>query len=344
MAHRVTTLLTPGANPFEFAIACEVFGLRRGELDVEWYEHRLAAVTQPLVVNGGWTVDTSHGLEVLDDADTVIVPACPADPPPAVVAALRAAYERGARMVSFCSGAFALAAAGILDGRPATTHWMHAEELTRRHPRVRFDPEVLYVDDGQVLTSAGTAAGIDLALHIVRLDHGPEVANYVARRMVVPPHRDGGQAQYVYMPVPDAPYRDGIAPVLEWLHAHLHEPLSVEAIARLAAMSPRTLARRFRDTTGTTPMRWLIHQRVARAQELLTTTDLPVEAIARRVGVGTAANLRQHFRAATGVSPATYRRRYLTSPRTNKPDRQPPEPGVPAARKPSSPFAGDVSG
>ena len=317
MTHRVTTLLVPGANPFEFGVACEVFGLRRPELGVEWYEHRLAAVTRPLVVNGGWSIDTCHGLEALDDADTVVVPTCTMDPPPAAVTALRSAYERGARMVSFCSGAFALAAAGILDGRPATTHWMYAEELARRHPKVRFDPEVLYVDDGQVLTSAGTAAGLDLALHIVRIDYGPDVANQVARRMVVPPHRDGGQAQYVCTPVPEAPHRDSIRPLLEWLQEHLDEPVSVDDLARLAAMSPRTLARRFRDVTGTTPMRWLTHQRVVRAQDLLTATDLPVEAIARRVGLGTAANLRQHFRAATGLAPAAYRRRYRHDPRSS---------------------------
>ena len=310
MAHLVATLLMPGANPFEFAVSCEVFGLRRPELGVEWYDHRLAAVARPLVVNGGWTLDTCYGLEALDDADTVVVPACPMDPPPAAVAALRRAYERGARMVSFCSGAFALGAAGILDGRPATTHWMYADELGRRHSRVRFEPDVLYVDDGQVLTSAGTAAAVDLALHIVRLDHGPDVANQVARRMVVPPHRDGGQSQFVMTPVPDAPYRDGIGPLLEWLQDHLDQQVSVEDLARLAVMSPRTLARRFRETTGTTPMRWLTHQRVARAQQLLVTTDLPVEAIAREVGIGTAANLRQHFRAATGTTPAAYRRRY----------------------------------
>jgi AraC family transcriptional regulator, transcriptional activator FtrA len=238
------------------------------------------------------------------------VPACPMEPPPAAVTALRAAYERGARMVSFCSGAFALAAAGILDGRPATTHWMYAEQLAARYPRVRFDPEVLYVDDGQVLTSAGTAAGVDLGLHIVRLDYGPEIANQVARRMVIAPHREGGQAQYVCTPVPDAPYRDAIRALLEWLQEHLDEPLTVDDLARLAAMSPRTLARRFRDATGTTPVRWLTHQRIARAQELLASTTLPVEAIARRTGMGTAANLRQHFRAATGMSPAAYRRRY----------------------------------
>lgn len=213
-------------------------------------------------------------------------------------------------MVSFCSGTFALATAGILDGRSATTHWMYAEDLAARHPRVRFEPDVLYVDDGQVLTSAGTAAALDLALHIVRLDHGPDVANQVARRMVIPPHREGGQAQYVCMPMPDAPNRDGIRPLLEWLQEHLDDPVTVEDLARLTAMSPRTLARRFRDATGTTPMRWLTHQRIIRAQDLLTATDLPIEAIAHRVGMGTAANLRQHFRAATGMAPAAYRRRY----------------------------------
>lgn len=316
MAHSVTTLLMPGANPFEFAVSCEVFGIDRPETGVEWYTHRLAAVTRPLVVNGGWTLDTCHGLEALADADTIVVPACPMEPPPAAVAALRRAADRGARMVSFCSGAFALAAAGILDGRPATTHWMYADDLSRRHPRVRFEPDVLYVDDGQVLTSAGTAAAIDLALHIVRLDFGPEVANQVARRMVIPPHREGGQSQFVCMPMPDVPYRDSIRPLLEWLQEHLYEPVTVEELARLAAMSPRTFARRFRDATGTTPMRWLIHQRIERAQHLLATTDLPVDAIARRVGMGTSANLRQHFRAATSMSPAAYRRRYqaVTAP------------------------------
>jgi AraC family transcriptional regulator, transcriptional activator FtrA len=309
MAHRVTTLLLPGANPFEFSVSCEVFGLRRPELNCIWYEHRLAAATRPLVVNGGWTIDTPHGLEALEEAGTVIVPASTMSPPRDVVRAVRRAYDRGARMVSFCSGAFLLAAAGILDGRPATTHWMYAKELSRLYPRVRFELDVLYVDDGQVLTSAGTAAAIDLALHIVRLDHGPEVANYVARRMVVPPHREGGQSQYVITPMPAA-RRSGIAPVLDWLQEHLAEPISVERLARLAALSPRTLTRRFRETTGTTPMRWVTHQRIALAQELLTTTDLPVEAIARRIGMGTAANLRQHFRTATAMSPAEYRRRY----------------------------------
>lgn len=310
MEHRVVTILSPGANPFEFAVACEVFDLRRPELGVEWYDHRLAATVSPLVVNGGWTIETPHGLEALADADTVIVPACPLTPPRELIDALRAAHERGARMVSFCSGAFALAAAGILDGRAATTHWMNAEELGRRYPRVRVDPGVLYVDEGQVLTSAGTAGGIDLALHIVRLDHGPEVANQVARRMVVPPHRDGGQAQFIFTPIPRTAYDDAIGPVLDWMFEHLAEPMTVRHLARLAAMSPRTFARRFKDTTGTTPLRWLTHQRITRAQDLLEATDLPIEVIATRVGFGTAANLRQHFRRETSSSPAAYREQF----------------------------------
>jgi AraC family transcriptional regulator, transcriptional activator FtrA len=310
VVHRVVTVLTPGANPFEFGVACEVFGIARPELGVAWYDHRLAAATRPLVVNGGWSVDTRYGLEALDEADTVIVPSCPVEPPRDVVAALRRAYDRGARMVSFCSGAFALASAGILDGRDATTHWMYADDLVDRYPRVRFDPEVLYVDDGQVLTSAGTAGAIDLALHIVRCDHGATVAAGVARRMVIAPHRDGGQSQFVTAPIAVAPYRDGIRPLMEWMEEHLDEDLSVDLLAQLAAMSPRTFARRFRDATGTTPLRWLTHQRVVRAQQLLEVSDLPVDVVARRTGFGTAANLRVHFRRATGASPNEHRRRH----------------------------------
>lgn len=308
MAHRVVSLLSPGANPFEFGVACEVFDLDRPELGIEWYHHRLATVTRPLVVNGGWSIDSPHGLEAVEDADTVILPGGPFDPPRAIIEPLQRAYERGVRLVSFCTGAFTLAAAGILDGRSATTHWRHADDLCDRYPRIRFDPEVLYVDDGQVLTSAGTAGAIDLALHIVRKDHGAHVANNVARRMVLAPHRDGGQAQFVATPVPDEPYRDSLQSVLEWMTEHLDEDLSVDLLAQLAAMSPRTLARRFRDVTGTTPVRWLTHQRVTRAQHLLETTDLPVETIAQRVGLGTGANLRIHFRRATGTSPAEHRR------------------------------------
>jgi AraC family transcriptional activator FtrA len=309
MVHRVATVLSPGVNPFDLAVACEVFGLKRPELGVEWYDHRLAGVVRPVLVNGGWTLDPPFGLEAVDDADTVIVPACPHQPPRAMVEALRAAYERGARMVSFCGGAFALAAAGILDGRRATTHWMDLDELARRYPNVRVEPDVLYVDEGQVLTSAGTASGIDLALYIVRLDYGPEVANQVARRMVTAAHREGGQSQFAFTPVPVPAYGDALGSVMDWMFEHLDEPITIRQLARLAAMSPRTFARRFVEATGTTPLRWLTHQRILRAQDLLQATTLPVEVIASRVGFGSAVNLRQHFRRETSTTPVAYRQR-----------------------------------
>jgi AraC family transcriptional regulator, transcriptional activator FtrA len=313
--HQVVTVLAPKASPFEFAVAYEVFGLRRPELGPQPYGFRFAAVSSPVDIQGGYSLASPYGLEALEDADTVIMPSAPRDgTPPELIDALRAAYERGARMVSFCSGAFALGAAGILDGRPAATHWMHTDDLARRYPTCRVDGEVLYVDDGQVLTSAGTAAAIDLALHIVRLDHGAQLANQIARRMVVPPHRDGGQAQFAVAPVPTTVDDDPLGPVLEWMVEHLDEQLTVAQLARLAAMSPRTFARRFRETTGTTPLRWLQHQRVARAQELLEVTDLGIDAIAGRVGFGTAANLREHFRRVTTTTPASYRQRFRRVP------------------------------
>jgi AraC family transcriptional activator FtrA len=307
VVHRVVTVLSPGVNPFDLAVACEVFGLRRPELGVEWYDHRLAGVVRPVVVNGGWTLDPPFGLEAIEDADTVIVPACPHEPPTTMVEALRAAYQRGARMVSFCGGAFALAAAGILDGRSATTHWMDIDDLARRFPNVRVETDVLYVDEGQVLTSAGTASGIDLALHIVRLDYGPEVANKVARRMVTAPHREGGQSQFAFTPVPVSGFGDAIGAVMDWMFEHVDEPMTVDQLARFAAMSPRHFARRFVEATGTTPVRWLTHQRILRAQDLLAATSLSVDVIASRVGFGTAANLRQHFRRETSTTPAAYR-------------------------------------
>jgi AraC family transcriptional regulator, transcriptional activator FtrA len=307
MAHRVVTVVAPGSNPFEFSVSCEVFGIPRPELGIEWYEHKLVAAARPLVTSAGWTIDTPHGLEAVADADTVVVPACPHSPPREMVDALRAAYERGARMISFCAGAWALAAAGILDGRSATTHWMHAKDLGVKYPKIRVNADALYVDEGQVLTSAGTAGGIDLALHVVRLDHGPEVANHVARRMVVAPHRDGGQSQFVTSPVPDAPYEDAITPVMDWMFEHLDEPLSVPQLARLAAMSTRAFTRRFGEVTGTSPVRWLTHQRILRTQDLLQATDLTIDTIAARVGFGTAANLRKHFSRQVHMTPRQYR-------------------------------------
>jgi transcriptional regulator GlxA family with amidase domain len=312
--HRVVTLIGPHVAMFELSVACEVFGLDRSELVDPWYRHRVAAgVPGPHRSPEGVVIDTPYGLDELERADTVIIPArtFPGDPPEDVLEGLRSAHGRGARMMSMCTGAFVLAAAGLLDGRPATTHWMWAGDLALQYPRVRVDPRVLYVDGGDgIFTSAGTAAGIDLMLHIVRLDHGADVANAVARRMVVPPHRDGGQAQFVDLPVPDGCDDESMAAVLTWMLEHLAEDLTVEQVARRARSSPRTFARRFRAVTGTTPHQWLLRQRVLLAQQLLETTDHPVEWVAQRCGFGSAAALRQHFSRAVSASPVAYRRTF----------------------------------
>ena len=300
---------------FELAVPCEVFGLDRSELVDPWYRHRVAiAVPGPHRSPEGVVIDSPYGLDELADADTIVIPArsFEGEPPVAVLEALREADARGARLLSMCTGAFVLAAAGVLDGKRATTHWMWAAELADRYPKVQVDPKVLYVDAGNVMTSAGTAAGIDLMLHVVRLDHGAEVANAVARRMVVPPHRDGGQAQFVDLPMPE---RNGdgdepLAGVLGWMLEHVADDLSVEQLARRARTSPRTFARRFRAVTGTTPHQWLLSQRVLLAQRLLETTDEPVEWVAQRCGFASAAGLRQHFTRALSASPQAYRRAF----------------------------------
>ena len=313
-AHRVVTLVGPKVAMFELSVACEVFGLDRSELVDPWYRHRVAAaVPGPQVSPEGLLLETPYGLDELDRADTVVIPAriFAGDPPGEVLEALRSAHARGARMLSMCTGAFVLAAAGLLDGRRATTHWMWAEELAGRYPQVRIDPKVLYVDGGDgIMTSAGTAAGVDLMLHVVRLDHGAEVANAVARRMVVPPHRDGGQAQFVDLPVPEADGDERLSDVLGWMLEHVDQDLSVQHLARRARTSPRTFARRFRAVTGTTPHQWLLRQRVLLAQQLLETTDEPVERVAQLCGFGSAAALRQHFTRAVSASPGAYRRTF----------------------------------
>jgi transcriptional regulator GlxA family with amidase domain len=315
--HTVATVICHGVAPFEMAVPCEVFGIDRSELGVPWYRHLIcAAEAPPIRSSQGFTIETPHGLDEVVKADTIVVPAWGAarlddDPPAALLDALRAAHRRGARILSLCTGAFVLAAAGLLDGRRATTHWMHAEALAARYPEIDVDPDVLYVDEGDVMTSAGTAAGIDLCLHVVRLDLGAEIANAVARRMVVPPHREGGQAQFVEAPMTSGePGSDRFAATLEYMLEHLDEALSVEVMADRAAMSPRTFARRFRATTGTTPGQWLVRQRVLLAQRLLETTDDPVELIALRCGFGTAAGLRLHFRRVLDTSPLVYRRTF----------------------------------
>jgi AraC family transcriptional activator FtrA len=314
--HTVAAVVTHGVSPFELSVAYEVFGLDRTELVDPWYRLLVCSLVEPPVQTkgaAGLTLDTPHRLDDLERADTLVVPMWTPDDVPGgeLVDALRAAHARGARILSFCSGAFLLAHAGLLDGRRATTHWMFAEALASRFPEVDVEPDVLYVVDGQVMTSAGTAAAIDLCLHVVRTDHGAEVANALARRMVVPPHRDGGQAQYIQAPVPPAtteadPFQD----TLDWAVEHLDQPLTVDVLARRAATSPRTFARRFVATTGTTPLQWLLRQRVLHAQRLLETTDQPVERIATACGFGTAAGLRVHFQRQVGTTPTGYRRTF----------------------------------
>jgi AraC family transcriptional activator FtrA len=260
-------------------------------------------------------VQADGGLELLDDAGTIIVPGwkgLDVAPSGALVAALLRAHARGARIVTICSGVFLLAATGLLDGHRATTHWRYAEALQRRHPDIEVDPNVLYVDEGQLLTSAGSAAGLDLCLHLVRRDHGPEIANQVARRLVIAPHRNGGQAQFIERPMQARP-ESRLSSLFDTMRARLTEPWSNAELARLAAMSERTFLRRFREATGSTPADFLIAARVDRARELLEATSLPVEEVATQSGFGAVATLRHHFQRRLGVSPATYRQRFTRS-------------------------------
>jgi AraC family transcriptional regulator, transcriptional activator FtrA len=309
----VAAVISHGLSPFEFAVACEVFGIDRSDLGVPWYRFLVSAADPPPIRTvSGFTIDTRHGLEVLRRADTIVIPGLIGgdQPPEELLDALRKAHARGARLMSVCTGAFTLAAAGLLDGRRATTHWSYAGELAARYPSVKVDPGVLYVDEGDILTSAGTAAGIDLCLYVVRQDFGAEIANAVARRMVVPPHRDGGQAQYVQEPVPRSSEVDLFAGTLSWMQEHLDQPLSVDELAGRAAMSPRTFARRFRAMTGTTPHQWLLRQRILLAQRLLETTEYPIDLVALECGFGSATNLRQHFQRSLHTTPQAYRRTF----------------------------------
>ncbi|WP_432973111.1 GlxA family transcriptional regulator [Dactylosporangium sp. CA-233914] len=309
--HVVGVAVTESMPVFELAVPCEVFGIDRADLADPWYELRFCASAPGRhPARSGLSVDAPHPLSALPEADTVILPAFArarqVEPPDDLVAAVREAHDRGRRIVAICTGAYVLAAAGLLDGRRATTHWMNAFDFAQRYPRVTFDPDVLYTEEGDVFTSAGTGAAIDLCLHLVRLDHGAAVANEVARRMVVPPHRDGGQSQFA-APPPRPWVHDGLGGALEWARQRLDQPLTVADLAREARLSPRTFARRFRRSVGTSPLQWLVGQRVRLAQELLETTDDSIERIARRTGFGTPANLRIHFARQTSVTPTTYR-------------------------------------
>ncbi|PPK68871.1 AraC family transcriptional activator FtrA [Actinokineospora auranticolor] len=298
-------------SAFELGIVTEVFGLPRPELDVEWYRLTIHA-HGPVRVVGGATLTADAPLDAIAAAHTVIVPGvsdvrAPVDP--AVVAALRAAHANGARLVSICSGAFAIAATGLLDGRRAATHWRYAARLAARHPEVEVDAGVLYVDDGDVLTSAGSAAGIDLCLHLVRRDHGATTANAVARRLVVPPHRDGGQAQFIETPMP-APEDDAVTASMAWALANLAAPITVDLLARRAHLSTRTYLRRFKQGSGTSPIRWLIEQRVQASLPLLESGDRSIDEVAAAVGFESAVTFRHHFTRALRTSPSAYRRAF----------------------------------
>ena len=313
-AETIAVVAFDGISPFHLSVPCMVFGEDRTETGAPRFRMRVCAPEPgPLQTNAGFTLVVPHGLEAIRRAQIVVVPSWRDDgrpAPPALIRALQAAHRRGATVVGLCLGAFVLAEAGLLDGRPATTHWNLAAAFARRYPKVKLQPEVLYVDDGDVLTSAGTAAGIDCCLHLLRVRYGAETANRAARRMVVAPHRQGGQAQYIQQPMPVTAGRDRLAPLLEWLGRHLDVPHALDNLARRALMSRRTFTRRFRESTGTTVGQWIQNQRLALAQRLLETTDHPVERVATGAGFGSAVSLRKHFVSAFKVSPTAYRRQF----------------------------------
>lgn len=310
-SHRVAVIVDEGSNPFELGVATELFGLRRPELERPWYEFTLCSATPSVRMHGGFfTLSDVSGLNAVARADTVIVPNRPdplAAPHPAVLDAIRANPE--ARLVSFCTGAFTLAAAGVLNGRKATTHWRWAKAFAARYPKVDLDPDVLFVEDGNIFTAAGSAAALDLGLHLIHKDHGPEVANKVSRRLVFSAHRDGGQRQFIERPVPATPDAS-LSPLLTWVRERLDAPLAVQDLAERSAVSPATLHRRFADQLGTTPLAWLTHERVSYACRLLEASELPLAAVARRSGLGTPGNLRTQIRRHTGLTPTAYRQRF----------------------------------
>ncbi len=313
-AKSVATVVYEGVGLFELGVVFDVFGPPDPPgFDVAWYQLSVCgAGPGPLTVEGGVQVQAPFGLERLKRVDTVVVP--PTDRldhvPNEMFDALRRAHARGCRIISLCTGAFILAEAGLLNGRRATTHWMECDDLARRYPEVSVDPEVLYVDDGDILTSAGSAASIDLCLHVVRQDYGAEIATRLARQLVVSPQRDGGQAQFIDSPLPALESSNLFADTIAWAQAHLDEPLTVSDLAARSAMSSRTFARRFLAGTGTTPHQWLQRQRVRLAQQLLEVSDLSIESVAQSSGFCTPGNLRKHFSRVVHTSPQAYRRTF----------------------------------
>ncbi len=315
MMRNVAALALPGIAPFELGVVCEVFGIDRRDQGLPSFD--FAVVTedaQPVTSSAGFTISVEHGLDRAYSADLVCVPASPPDRQvsPAVIELLQSTVDRGGRVLSVCTGAFTLGAAGLLDGRTCTSHWFYAAELADRYPKAHVECDVLYVDDDPVFTSAGTAAGIDTCLHLIRKEFGAAAANGIARRMVVPPHRDGGQAQYIESPVPDT-VCDTLQPLLGWLLERLDHEHSIDELAARAHLSPRTFARRFRAETGTTPHLWLTGQRLLHAERLLEDTDEPIERVASLSGFGSSSLLRHHFARRRGTTPQLYRRAFRRS-------------------------------
>ena len=313
MLNRIVLLALPGVTPFEFGLICEVFGIDRSEMGGPTFEFAIATADPgPVRSSLGFDIIIDNGLEVAETADLIAVPAFgTGDLDERYLEVIRQAEARGAWVLSVCSGAFALAQAGILDGRRATTHWMHTDRLAAEYPGTDVDPDVLFVEDRKVVTSAGTAAGIDAALHIVRKERGAVQTNVVARRMVVPPQRDGGQSQYIQTPLLECK-SDSFALVAEWMLENLEKDLTIDQLARKALMSSRTFARRFRADMGTTPAAWLNRQRIIRAQQQLEETDRTLETIAQDTGFGTAAVMRHHFLKVLQTTPTSYRRAFGT--------------------------------
>jgi AraC family transcriptional activator FtrA len=312
--HLVVALAYDRLCTFEFGCTVELFALERPELGVHWYDFAVCAVEQgPIRAAGGITVQAPYTPELLALADTIIIPGWrDADelPPPQLLEWIRAAHARGARLCSICSGVFVLAAAGVLDGQRATTHWRYSERLARRYPKIQVQPDDLYVDNGQVITAAGSAAGLDMLLHLVRRDHGAKVGNMVAQRLVVAPHREGGQAQF--LPRPMAQGEQGrLSKLMDWLRSHPEQPHTVASMAERAAMSPRTLQRQFQQATGFGPIEWLIRERVAIVKEMLEEPDVPLTQIAERAGFGSEESLRHHFRRLAATTPGAYRKRFV---------------------------------
>jgi AraC family transcriptional regulator, transcriptional activator FtrA len=309
----VVALAYDGLCTFEFGCVVELFGLDRPELGVPWYRFAVCASERGTMrAMGGVRFTAPHSLSMLDRADLIVIPGWRDidDPPPEpLLRKLRAAHARGARLASICSGVFVLAAAGVLDGRRATTHWRYADALAKRFPRITVEPNALYVDEGDVLTSAGSAAGLDMLLHLVRRDHGAAIANRVAQRLVIPPHRDGGQAQFIPRPLP-ADRNHRLAKLLDWLRAHPTQAHTVASLARRAAMSARTLQRQFREATGLSVYAWLLRERIALAKDALEASSAPLALVAERSGFASDESFRRHFRRSVGTSPGTYRARF----------------------------------